>query len=49
MLAHDYGEIKHDRIWRVAEEHIPEMILLLEPLVPGGLALSTEASQPNEG
>ncbi len=49
VLAHDYGEIKHDRIWRVAEEHIPEMILLLEPLVPGGLALSTEASQPNEG
>ncbi len=34
VLAHDYGEIKHDRIWRVAEAHIPEMIALLEPLVP---------------
>lgn len=33
-LAHDYGEIKHDRIWRVAETHVPELILLLEPLVP---------------
>ena len=34
VLAHDYGEIKHDRIWRVAEKHIPELIALLEPLVP---------------
>jgi len=39
VLAHDYGEIKHDRIWRVAEMHIPELIALLEPLVP---------SQPTE-
>ena len=34
VLAHDYGEIKHDRIWRVAEIHIPELIVLLKPLVP---------------
>lgn len=34
VLAHDYGEIKHDRVWRVAEIHIPELIVLLEPLVP---------------
>lgn len=34
VLAHDYGEIKHDRIWRVATEHVPELIVLLEPLVP---------------
>lgn len=34
VLAHDYGEIKHDRIWRVAETHLPELITLLEPLVP---------------
>lgn len=34
VLAHDYGEIKHDRIWRVAETHLPELIALLEPLVP---------------
>jgi uncharacterized protein with HEPN domain len=34
VLAHDYGEIKHDRIWRVAETHVPELITLLEPLVP---------------
>ncbi len=34
VLAHEYGEIKHDRIWRVATVHIPELIRLLEPLVP---------------
>lgn len=34
VLAHDYGEIKHDRLWRVAVEHVPALIALLEPLVP---------------
>lgn len=34
VLAHEYGEIKHDRIWRVVTVHIPELIGLLEPLVP---------------
>lgn len=34
VLAHDYGEIKHDLIWRVATIHVPELIKLLEPLVP---------------
>lgn len=34
VLAHDYGEIKHDLVWRVATVHIPELIKLLAPLVP---------------
>ncbi len=34
VLAHDYGEIKHERIWRVATVHIPELIRQLDPLVP---------------
>lgn len=34
ILAHDYGEIKHDRLWRVAVEHIPALIQQLAPLVP---------------
>ena len=34
VLAHDYGEIKHDRLWRVADEHVPALIALLDPLVP---------------
>lgn len=32
VLAHDYGEIKHERIWRVAETHVPDLIKLLETL-----------------
>lgn len=34
VLAHAYGDIKHERVWDVANVHIPELILLLEPLVP---------------
>ena len=34
ILAHEYGEILVERIWRVASEHIPELIRLLEPLIP---------------
>ncbi|HSZ59563.1 MAG TPA: HepT-like ribonuclease domain-containing protein [Tepidisphaeraceae bacterium] len=34
VLAHDYGEIEHDRIWRVATLHIPVLMGQLEPLVP---------------
>ena len=34
VLAHDYGEIKQDRIWRVASSHIPNLIVQLEPLIP---------------
>jgi uncharacterized protein with HEPN domain len=34
VLAHEYGEIKHELIWKVATFHIPELIAELEPLVP---------------
>lgn len=43
VLAHEYGEIKHDRIWRVATIHIPELIIQLEPLVP-----TPQAAGPGE-
>jgi len=33
-LAHEYGEIEDEIIWRVATVHIPELIDLLEPLIP---------------
>lgn len=45
VLAHDYGEIKHDRIWRVAETHVPELIALLEPLVPAPPAEDQESAE----
>jgi len=34
VLAHEYGEIKQDRMWRVASIHIPDLIAKLEPLLP---------------
>jgi uncharacterized protein with HEPN domain len=34
VLAHEYGEIKHERIWRVATVHVPELIKQLAALVP---------------
>ncbi|MHC4149471.1 MAG: HepT-like ribonuclease domain-containing protein [Planctomycetota bacterium] len=34
ILAHEYGEILIERIWRVATEKIPELVDLLSPLVP---------------
>lgn len=34
VLAHEYGEIKLELIRRVATERVPELIGLLEPLIP---------------
>jgi len=34
VLAHEYGEVKHESIWRAATIHTPELIEQLEPLVP---------------
>ncbi len=34
VLAHEYGEIKQERIWLVATTRIPELVQLLEPLLP---------------
>jgi len=34
MLAHEYGEIEDEILWRVAMVHIPELIAQLESVVP---------------
>jgi len=34
VLGHGYGELKHDLLWKVATEDIPELVQQLEPLVP---------------
>jgi uncharacterized protein with HEPN domain len=34
VLAHEYGEINQERIWLVVTGRIPELIGLLEPLLP---------------
>lgn len=33
VIAHEYGEIKQERIWTVVSTNIPELITALEPLV----------------
>jgi uncharacterized protein with HEPN domain len=34
VLAHEYGEIKQDRIWEVVKNHIPALIENIEKLIP---------------
>jgi len=34
VLAHEYGEVKHELMWRVATVHVQELIAKLEPLTP---------------
>lgn len=34
VLAHEYGELRQDLIWRVVTIHVPELINALSPLVP---------------
>jgi uncharacterized protein with HEPN domain len=34
VLAHEYGDIEHFRIWKVVTTHIPSLIAQLEPLIP---------------
>lgn len=34
VLAHEYGEIKQDRIWRVATYYVPELIEKLRKILP---------------
>jgi len=34
VLAHEYGEIRQERIWAVVSTNIPEIIKQIEPLLP---------------
>ena len=34
ILAHDYGEIRQDRLWGLVTIHIPSLIARVEPLLP---------------
>jgi uncharacterized protein with HEPN domain len=34
ILAHDYGEVNHDILWRIATIHIKELVGQIEPLIP---------------
>ncbi len=34
FLAQEYGEIRHEKLWRVATVRIPELLAMLKALVP---------------
>ncbi|MEZ6234223.1 MAG: HepT-like ribonuclease domain-containing protein [Phycisphaerales bacterium] len=34
VLVHDYGELDHTKLWRVASVHIPALIPQLEAILP---------------
>jgi len=42
VLAHEYGEIKQEKLWILASEGIPVLIAQLEKLVPSPPAEYTE-------
>ncbi len=33
ILAHDYGDVEHVKIWRIATVHAPKLIELLTPIL----------------
>jgi len=34
VLAHDYGDIEHDRLWDVATIHVPVLATQIEAIIP---------------
>jgi len=34
VLAHDYGEVLVERLWLYATQRVPELVVLLDSLVP---------------
>ena len=35
ILAHEYGEVQYEIIWKVVIDHIPELVNMLKPFVEG--------------
>jgi len=33
VIAHEYGDIQNDKLWRVARTHVPVLIAQLEPII----------------
>ena len=33
VFAHDYGELQHDKVWRIATIHVPALIADLQPIL----------------
>jgi len=35
ILAHEYGEVRHETIWNVTTNRIPELIAAIQNIMPG--------------
>lgn len=49
IIAHEYGSIDHDRIWRIATTHVPALIQALAPVLdanPPGPASQSDPAEP---
>ncbi|MBN8599004.1 MAG: DUF86 domain-containing protein [Planctomycetes bacterium] len=33
IIAHEYGDIQHDKIWRIATVHVPRLVVQLTPII----------------
>lgn len=33
IIAHEYGELQHDKVWRMATVHVPALIVQLAPII----------------
>ena len=45
VITHEYGDIRQDRLWQVATERLPEIMVSLEKLVP--LEIETSEGNPS--
>jgi uncharacterized protein with HEPN domain len=34
ILAHDYDEVNNDIVWQIATVYVPELLILVKPLMP---------------
>lgn len=48
IIAHDYGDIEHDQIWRIVTVHIPELISRLRPVLDANPPSATSQLDPSE-
>jgi uncharacterized protein with HEPN domain len=33
ILAHEYGDVQHDKVWRIATQHVPVLITQLQAIL----------------
>lgn len=49
ILVHEYGELDHDAIWRIATRHLPELLRLLQTVLsshPPGPEAMKDLAEP---